>query len=169
MPSSRILTNKFPTTFSFFTSSSSTLNYRHLTPSQHRLISSTSQLHNSWVDKIKGAFTGQKQKTTTGPEGGPQISSEAFTLLRESPTSLPCHSKAVLLFAQLKCLFFLCFPLLLIFVHTLLLFWCKMGILGFISFKFCIFAIFFNPLVIIGYSFSCSFYIFGCQICCCSS
>uniref|UniRef100_A0A7N2L2N6 Uncharacterized protein n=1 Tax=Quercus lobata TaxID=97700 RepID=A0A7N2L2N6_QUELO len=84
MPSSRILTNKFPTTFSFFTSSSSssTLNYRHLTPSQHRSISSTSQLHNSWVDKIKGAFTGQKQKTTTGPEGGPQISSEAFTLLR---------------------------------------------------------------------------------------
>ncbi|XP_030957322.1 uncharacterized protein LOC115979428 [Quercus lobata] len=84
MPSSRILTNKIPTTFSFFTSSSSssTLNYCHLTPSQHRSISSTSQLHNSWVDKIKGAFTGQKQKTTTGPEGGPQISSEAFTLLR---------------------------------------------------------------------------------------
>ena len=101
MPTSRILTNKFPTTFSFFTSSSSssTLNYRHLTPSQHRSISSTSQLHNSWVDKIKGAFTGQKQKTTTGPEGGPQISSEAFTLLRESLTSPPCHSKAVLLFA----------------------------------------------------------------------
>ncbi|KAM4108583.1 hypothetical protein ACB094_03G055000 [Castanea mollissima] len=82
MPSSRILTNKFPTTFSFFTSSSSTLYYRHLTPSQHRLISSTSQLHNSWVDKVKGVFTGQQKKTTTGPEGGPQISSEAFTLLR---------------------------------------------------------------------------------------
>lgn len=105
MPSSRILTNKFPTTFSFFTSSSSTLNYRHLTPSQHRLISSTSQLHNSWVDKVKGVFTGQQKKTTTGPEGGPQISSEAFTLLRESPTSPPCHSKAVLFCASHFCWF----------------------------------------------------------------
>ncbi|GMY21146.1 protein translocase subunit seca [Fagus crenata] len=78
MHSSRILTNKI-STFSFFSSSSS-LNYRHLIPSQHRSIFSTSQLQGSWMDKIKGAITG-KQKTTPVP-GEPQTSPQSFTLLQ---------------------------------------------------------------------------------------
>ncbi|KAE8010088.1 hypothetical protein FH972_006481 [Carpinus fangiana] len=79
MHSSRIITstcNKLPT-FSFFSLSSSS-GYCHLTLQQHRSIFSTAQLQGSWMDKIKGVFTGQK----TSP-GEPQlISSESFTLLR---------------------------------------------------------------------------------------
>ncbi|KAB1202771.1 hypothetical protein CJ030_MR8G022179 [Morella rubra] len=82
MPSSRILTNtckKFPSS-SFFPSCSSSA-YRHRdrrpTLSQHRSIFSTAQLQGSWMDKIKGIFTGQK----TSP-GEPQVTSESFTLLR---------------------------------------------------------------------------------------
>ncbi|XP_010243567.1 PREDICTED: uncharacterized protein LOC104587595 [Nelumbo nucifera] len=44
--------------------------------SQTRSIFSTSQLDGSWMDKIKGVFTGQK----TTPES--QVTSESFTLLR---------------------------------------------------------------------------------------
>ncbi|KAF5453900.1 hypothetical protein F2P56_023612 [Juglans regia] len=78
MPRSRILTSTCNTfsTFSFspFPSCSA---YRNLTLSQHRSIFSTVQLQSSWMDRIKGVFTGQK----TSP-GEPQLSSESFTLLR---------------------------------------------------------------------------------------
>lgn len=46
---------------------------------QCRSIFSTTQLQNSWMDKIKGVFTG---KSTSQEET--QISSESFTLLRRS-------------------------------------------------------------------------------------
>lgn len=48
-----------------------------LVPSQHRWISSTTPLQNSWMDKIKGVFTGEKAS-----DEGPQITSKSFTLLR---------------------------------------------------------------------------------------
>ncbi|XP_024030576.1 uncharacterized protein LOC21405610 isoform X2 [Morus notabilis] len=44
---------------------------------QHRWISSTTPLQNSWMDKIKGVFTSEKAS-----DEGPQITSESFTLLR---------------------------------------------------------------------------------------
>ncbi|KAL0558413.1 hypothetical protein IC582_002978 [Cucumis melo] len=49
----------------------------YLTLLQSRSIFSTTQLHGSWMDKIKGVITGKK--TTTE---GTDISSESFTLLR---------------------------------------------------------------------------------------
>lgn len=50
---------------------------RHLPCSQYRSIFSTTHLDNSWVNKIKGVFTGQK--TTPEP---PQPVAQSFTLLR---------------------------------------------------------------------------------------
>lgn len=44
---------------------------------QHRSISATSQLNSSWMDKIKGVFTGKKP-----PADYPATSAESFTLLR---------------------------------------------------------------------------------------
>ncbi|KAG2694962.1 hypothetical protein I3843_08G167200 [Carya illinoinensis] len=78
MPSSRILTSTYRS-FPNFSSSPlfSSSRFSHLTMSQHRSIFSTAQLQGSWMDRIKGVFTGQK----TNPEE-PQISSESFTLLR---------------------------------------------------------------------------------------
>ncbi|XP_027107499.2 uncharacterized protein [Coffea arabica] len=64
----------------FFISSASAFfrhRHGHLLPSQQRWISSTSQLHFSWMDKIKGVFTGQKTSPDTT-----STSSESFTLLR---------------------------------------------------------------------------------------
>ncbi|PON69514.1 NTF2-like domain containing protein [Trema orientale] len=49
----------------------------HLVPLQYRSIFSTAQLQNSWMNKIKGVFTGQKSS-----QGEAQVSSESFTLLR---------------------------------------------------------------------------------------
>ncbi|KAK4347088.1 hypothetical protein RND71_033427 [Anisodus tanguticus] len=46
----------------------------------HRWISSTTQLNASWMDKIKGAFTGQN----TSPHAADVPTSESFTLLRFS-------------------------------------------------------------------------------------
>ncbi|KAF5746970.1 hypothetical protein HS088_TW06G01147 [Tripterygium wilfordii] len=50
--------------------------YSNLTPSQYRSISSTTPL-NSWMDKVKGVFTGNKTSLDE-----PEISSESFTLLK---------------------------------------------------------------------------------------
>ncbi|GAV64227.1 SEC-C domain-containing protein [Cephalotus follicularis] len=63
----------------FVSSSSSRYCYhdRHQTPSQSRSILTTSPLHASWMNKIKAAFTGQKE-----PQEDPKISAESFTLLR---------------------------------------------------------------------------------------
>ncbi|KAL3516220.1 hypothetical protein ACH5RR_023122 [Cinchona calisaya] len=64
-----------------FSSTCAFFRYRHNRhiPSQQRWISSTSQLHFSWMDKIKGVFTGQK----TSPDAtSTSTSSESFTLLR---------------------------------------------------------------------------------------
>ncbi|KAK4768269.1 hypothetical protein SAY87_003410 [Trapa incisa] len=44
---------------------------------QHRTIFSTPQLQNSWMDKIKGVFTGKKPSSEDGT-----ISQDQFTLLR---------------------------------------------------------------------------------------
>ncbi|KAL3843981.1 hypothetical protein ACJIZ3_001384 [Penstemon smallii] len=49
---------------------------RHLLPSTHRWISSTSPLTASWMDKMKGVLTGRK--TTAEPSAG----ADSFTLLR---------------------------------------------------------------------------------------
>lgn len=54
--------------------------YRHFLSSQYRWISSTPPLQASWMDKIKGVFTGQK---TSSPDAtSASTSSESFTLLR---------------------------------------------------------------------------------------
>ncbi|CAN4083948.1 unnamed protein product [Withania somnifera] len=58
------------TLLSYYSNSAST--------SSHRWISSTTQLHASWMDKIKSAFTGQK----TSSDAANLPTSESFTLLR---------------------------------------------------------------------------------------
>ncbi|GMH11322.1 hypothetical protein Nepgr_013163 [Nepenthes gracilis] len=50
----------------------------HLAPSQYRSIFSTSHLDGSWMDKIKGVFTGKK--STPCPDA--QTTDQSFTLLR---------------------------------------------------------------------------------------
>ncbi|KAE8679299.1 asparagine--tRNA ligase [Hibiscus syriacus] len=50
---------------------------RHLVILQHRSIITTSPVHFSWMDSIKGVFTGKK----TSPDD-PKVSAEDFTLLR---------------------------------------------------------------------------------------
>uniref|UniRef100_A0A5B7BG27 Uncharacterized protein n=1 Tax=Davidia involucrata TaxID=16924 RepID=A0A5B7BG27_DAVIN len=64
-----------------FFSSSFISRYRHshLTPPQHRWISSTTHLDASWMDKIKGAFTGKK---ATPEDPSQATTSDSFTLLR---------------------------------------------------------------------------------------
>ncbi|KAH7571964.1 hypothetical protein ACOSP7_014895 [Xanthoceras sorbifolium] len=52
-------------------------NRRHLNLSQHRSIFTTASLHSSWMDTIKGVFTGNKTSSDQ-----PTISSDSFTLLR---------------------------------------------------------------------------------------
>ncbi|KAM7279177.1 hypothetical protein ACFE04_006311 [Oxalis oulophora] len=52
----------------------------HLTPSQHRSISSTTSLHSSWVNKIKGVFTGEKTQDQQQPQDS--VPAASFTLLR---------------------------------------------------------------------------------------
>ncbi|CAA3007563.1 Hypothetical predicted protein [Olea europaea subsp. europaea] len=49
----------------------------HHIPSKHRWISSTSHLNSSWMDKVKGVFTGQKTASDTATP-----TAESFTLLR---------------------------------------------------------------------------------------
>lgn len=63
----------------FFPCSSSDYTPRncHSTLLQSRSIFSTTQLHGSWMDKIKGAITGKKS-----PPEGSDVTSESFTLLR---------------------------------------------------------------------------------------
>ncbi|PRQ41966.1 hypothetical protein RchiOBHm_Chr3g0452521 [Rosa chinensis] len=79
MHSSRILSTTLSKKSSSFLSSLS--GYSHSdsnhTPSLHRSIFSTTQLDNSWVNKIKGVFTGNK----TSPDE-PKLSSDSFTLFR---------------------------------------------------------------------------------------
>ncbi|XP_006347135.1 uncharacterized protein [Solanum tuberosum] len=62
-----------PRTLLFFCSNSSSIS--HIS---HRWISSTTQLHGSWINNIKGVFTGQK----TSPDTAKVPISESFTLLR---------------------------------------------------------------------------------------
>ncbi|KAK4282858.1 hypothetical protein QN277_014185 [Acacia crassicarpa] len=52
---------------------------RILTKSQCRSIFSTAQAHASWMEKVKGVFTGKK---TTSDSNESEISSDSFTLLR---------------------------------------------------------------------------------------
>ncbi|XP_004232798.1 uncharacterized protein [Solanum lycopersicum] len=59
-----------PRTLLFYSSSIS-----HIS---HRWVSSTTQLHASWINKIKGVFTGQKTST----DAAKVPISESFTLLR---------------------------------------------------------------------------------------
>ncbi|KAK6233051.1 hypothetical protein SCA6_003124 [Theobroma cacao] len=80
MLSSRILNNiskRMPSSSSF------SLGYaypeHHLVLTQHRSIFTTSPVHASWMDSIKGVFTGKKTSTDD-----PKTSAESFTLLRES-------------------------------------------------------------------------------------
>lgn len=81
--SSRFLINLSETNTSnlnlFFPFSSSDRSPRNCVSTllQSRSIFSTTQLHDSWMDKIKGAFTGKKSSSE-----GTEISSESFTLLR---------------------------------------------------------------------------------------
>ncbi|KAF7817854.1 SEC-C domain-containing protein [Senna tora] len=51
---------------------------RILSKSHSRSIFSTAQVQSSWMEKVKGAFTG---KQTTSPSDEPQISSDSITLL----------------------------------------------------------------------------------------
>ncbi|EOY11177.1 Uncharacterized protein TCM_026433 isoform 3 [Theobroma cacao] len=78
MLSSRILNNiskRMPSSSSF------SLGYaypeHHLVLPQHRSIFTTSPVHASWMDSIKGVFTGKKTSTDD-----PKTSAESFTLLR---------------------------------------------------------------------------------------
>ncbi|KAI4369424.1 hypothetical protein MLD38_017863 [Melastoma candidum] len=48
--------------------------------SRRRSIATTSPLRNSWMDKIKGVFTGNKEGASTPQQ--PQVSAESFTLLK---------------------------------------------------------------------------------------
>ncbi|XP_065853308.1 uncharacterized protein [Euphorbia lathyris] len=57
----------------FFYSSSYFHRNTQIAPSQHRLISSTTSL-GSWMDKVKGVFTGKKEAS--------QDTAESFTLIR---------------------------------------------------------------------------------------
>ncbi|XP_050383123.1 uncharacterized protein LOC126799905 [Argentina anserina] len=79
MQASRILSTTLRKKSSSFLSSLSGYSHSdsHRIPAQHRSIVSTSQLDYSWMDKFKGAFTGNK----TSPDGT-LPSSESFTLLR---------------------------------------------------------------------------------------
>ncbi|XP_054782740.1 uncharacterized protein LOC129290045 [Prosopis cineraria] len=52
---------------------------RILSKSQCRSIFSSAQVHASWMEKVKGVFTGQK---TTSDSNESEISSDSFTLLR---------------------------------------------------------------------------------------
>ncbi|KAI9084827.1 hypothetical protein K1719_033233 [Acacia pycnantha] len=52
---------------------------RILIKSQCRSIFSTAQVHASWMEKVKGVFTGKK---TTSDSNESEISSDSFTLLR---------------------------------------------------------------------------------------
>lgn len=63
----------------------------YLTLLQSRSIFSTTQLHGSWMDKIKGVITGKKS-----PPEGTEVSSESFTLLRT-----PHFSSLAVAFLQL--------------------------------------------------------------------
>ncbi|KAK4850910.1 hypothetical protein QYF36_010917 [Acer negundo] len=54
----------------------SIFNNRRLNPLLHRSISTTTSLHNSWMDSIKGVFTGNKTSSDQ------HIGSDQFTLLR---------------------------------------------------------------------------------------
>ncbi|KAK9291562.1 hypothetical protein L1049_019510 [Liquidambar formosana] len=78
MSASRLLSNVYykssPISFFFFSNSN---HHRHLASSQYRSIFTTTHLENSWMDKIKGVFTGKK--TTPEPS---QVTAESFTLLR---------------------------------------------------------------------------------------
>ncbi|PRQ41962.1 putative NTF2-like domain-containing protein [Rosa chinensis] len=79
MHSSRILSTTLSKKSWSFLSSLSGYSHSdsHHTPSLHRSIFSTTQLDNSWVNKIKGVFTGNK----TSPDE-PKLNSDSFTLLR---------------------------------------------------------------------------------------
>lgn len=69
--------------------------HRHFLSSQHRWISTTPPLQNSWMDKIKGVFTGQK---TSSPDAtSASTSSESFTLLRKLLLSPLCQFLTALL------------------------------------------------------------------------
>lgn len=137
MPRLRILTSTRNTfsTFSFFLFPSCSA-YRRLTLSQHRSIFFTPQLQSSWMDMIKGVFTGQK----TSP-GEAQLSSESFTLLRESHI-IPCPSGYC-------CFLVVCYWCSSHFGYSWSLYFscCLVSILGFISFNFS----YFPPI-----SFSCN-------------
>lgn len=50
----------------------------HLSPSPHRWISSMTRLSDSWMNKIKGVFTGQKPSSTQDPSQS--FTAESFTL-----------------------------------------------------------------------------------------
>ncbi|XP_057961280.1 uncharacterized protein LOC131153171 [Malania oleifera] len=77
MASSRGLNNLYKTSSIFFFSSPGyRRGHRHLTSLQHRSISGTAQLEASWMETIKGVFTG---KSTSSQD---QPASESFTLLR---------------------------------------------------------------------------------------
>ncbi|KAL6142759.1 hypothetical protein ACLB2K_061035 [Fragaria x ananassa] len=80
MHSSRILSTTLHKRTSNFLSSLSGYSHSdsHHTPSPHRSIFSTSHLDNSWVNKIKGVFTGNK----TSSDEPKLSSSDSFTLLR---------------------------------------------------------------------------------------
>ncbi|KAJ4719590.1 Protein translocase subunit SecA like [Melia azedarach] len=56
---------------------SSICRYRHLNISQYRSIFTTTALQSSWMDTIKGVFTGKKSSSEEAA-----VSSESFTLLR---------------------------------------------------------------------------------------
>ncbi|KAI5676512.1 hypothetical protein M9H77_07462 [Catharanthus roseus] len=64
-----------------FLSARAFFGHRHgrLLPSEHRWISSTAQLNASWMDKIKGVFTGKK---TSPDAASTSTSADPFTLLR---------------------------------------------------------------------------------------
>ncbi|KAK6797592.1 hypothetical protein RDI58_005294 [Solanum bulbocastanum] len=62
-----------PRTLLFYCSNSSSIS--HIS---HRWISSTTQLHGSWINNIKSVFTGQKRS----PDAAKVSISESFTLLR---------------------------------------------------------------------------------------
>lgn len=65
-----------------FLSARAFFGHRHgrLLPSEHRWISSTAQLNASWMDKIKGVFTGKK---TSPDAASTSTSADPFTLLRK--------------------------------------------------------------------------------------